>query len=1312
MLSNNPYPGLRPFERDETDIFFGRESQIDHLVDDLEQSRFLSVVGPSGSGKSSLVRAGLLDALESGFMASAGAGWQVAEMRPGNQPLLRLADALLNLSGQKRQTRDHDLLKAALEAGRDGLLEHVKSAPWLPKGDNLLILVDQFEELFRFDVGQSNEEAEAFVRLLLGAVKQKDQPIYVVITMRSDFIGDCAQFMGLPEAVNDNQFLTPRLTREQSQMAIEEPARVFGGSLEPALVNRLLNAMGNDPDQLPLMQHALMRLWTFAKDKAPDRIYLTLKDYESIGELKDALSQHANEAYEELSPAQQKIAQVLFRTLTQRGENKRDTRRPTSFGELVKRVTGDSFQKAEQEQVLEVLDVFRTMERSFLVPVKGVPLKANTVVDISHESLIRQWDQLKSWVTDEVQSAETYTRLERDAKDWKEKGTALRVPPRLDFDLQWKVEENPTAFWASRYGGDFEVAMEFLATSKTEHDAAVEANKKKQEQELAQARTFAAEQAKLAEAEKERAEAEKEKAVEQEKRAEAEKERAAEQEKRAEAEQQGAQRFKRLTAVLALLVVLAVVAGVVAWNQTQVAERERQAAQEAEAQAIVAQSEAEASLIEAEKAKAETEKALTQAQEAEERATQEANRAEESEERRTTELFDSQLTHASLLARGDDYAAAKVVLSKTTELDSQISLSRRHARDFLTRYSDIMGGHAQQIYQGAGAALISVSVSPDGQWLVAVGENGTVVIFDVESGDIRQRLQGHEEDVHDVVFHPEGKWVYTRGDDGQIIRWSLPSKEMDSVQLASWEISAQVWALALSPDGKILASGGNDGKITLWEAESDKKIRELLGHRSAIAARGLAFDPSGKKIASASYDDTAKIWDVETGKMLVTLRGHAGNVQNAVFSSNAEQIATSSDDRRVVLWDVNSGQPQKILSGHQNFGTGLAYLAPKKDTLSEEELPLLISASMDRTLRVWDTDSGITQRLLQGHEAGVLGIHVHTSQEGKTQLFSASNDGTIRRWDLSMLPDQYLLDIPKEASAISIAPNGQQVVVSFADGTLRLYSIPEGKLLAEKMEAHENDIVDLRFNKGGKTLATASFDDTAKIWSVGTNGELNLKQTFEGHHDGIRGVALSEDGRTLATGSDDGQVGLFSIGSDEKRFFHPFDGNDVNAVVFSKGKSHLLASGRFESSLWDWSHDPPELQRTFPKSLHASMGANLSPDGRLMARYGRGASKVEVYSTQDGTLQHRLVGHEQTVYAAHFSPDGRQLASVSIDATVRLWDLETSSELFTLRLPTNVHPPSPLWDFDFRCTPTGCWIAVPLTRGKLALHNLGMYAKE
>lgn len=266
-FSTFPYPGLRPFNRDEADIFFGREKQVNQLLDKLGTSRFLAVVGPSGCGKSSLIRAGLIPYLEAGFMAGAGSQWRIAEMRPGDRPLLALAKALL-----KPETMGAEwgggadavpFLAADLRRGPLALAESMRGKP-LPPGTNLLILVDQFEEIFRMEGRLDPDEGNKFVDLLLETLREagkrgegKDLPAHLIITMRSDFLGDCALFRGLPEAITDKLYLTPRLTREQTEAAIVGPARVCGGEVDPALANRLLNEIGSDPDQLPVLQHAL-----------------------------------------------------------------------------------------------------------------------------------------------------------------------------------------------------------------------------------------------------------------------------------------------------------------------------------------------------------------------------------------------------------------------------------------------------------------------------------------------------------------------------------------------------------------------------------------------------------------------------------------------------------------------------------------------------------------------------------------------------------------------------------------------------------------------------------------------------------------------------------------------------------------------------------------------------------------------------------------------------------------------------------------------------------------------------------------------
>jgi WD40 repeat protein len=421
-----------------------------------------------------------------------------------------------------------------------------------------------------------------------------------------------------------------------------------------------------------------------------------------------------------------------------------------------------------------------------------------------------------------------------------------------------------------------------------------------------------------------------------------------------------------------------------------------------------------------------------------------------------------------------------------------------------------------------------------------------------------------------------------------------------------------------------------------------------------------------------------------------------------------------------VLWDVESGRPVRVFVGHANALFGMGYLAGKaqSDAASGASQPLLVTGSFDRTLRVWYLDTGVTLRVLEGHLAGVPGVAVHTHKQpgATTQVFSASNDGTVRRWEIAPLPRRHLVDLPGEAWSAAIGPDGSRVAVGFRDGSLRVYALPEGRLLGEVEHAHDDLIVRLVFDAEGAVLASASRDGSAKLWSIGGDGRLKAQQTFTGHNTLIHAVAFSSDGKTLATASYDGRVGLFKVGSKEEgRFFDahaPGSNGGAESVAFDTNETRLFSAGYYDKTapVWDLTTDPPKPIREFKQAQAELLWAALSPDDRLVATVGRD-QVVDIYKTDDGQLIHRLVGHEQAVYRANFSPDGRQLATVSSDATVRLWDLDTGAQLFALRLSADRSPPVPARDFDFRCTPNGCWVAVPLTRGKLALYDLGPYAE-
>jgi tetratricopeptide (TPR) repeat protein/energy-coupling factor transporter ATP-binding protein EcfA2 len=470
----NPFPGLRPFEPDEDHLFFGRERQTDDLLRKLRTNRFVLVTGSSGSGKSSLVRSGLVPSLDSGLMSQAGSSWRTAILRPGEDPIGNLAAALeppsvLGVASREGSPPGRLLFDITLRRGSLGIIEAVRQAR-IPAQDNVLILVDQFEELFRFRKSKENpdshNDAAAFVKLLLEAATQDKLPIFVVLTMRADFIGECMAFQGLPEAINNGQYLVPRMTRDQLRSAITGPVAVAGGSIAPRLVSRLLNDCGDDPDQLPVLQHALMRTWDYwARHRQPGGP-LDISDYEAIGTLQNALSIHAEEAFSEAAPAGQLIAERIFKSLVDTSVQGKWVRRPTAIRQLAQ------ICDATEAEVIAIADLFRKPGRSFLTPSAEAPLVSASILDLSHESLMRCWTRLLKWTEEEKASSEQYVQLAHDAGCYDEGKVGLWTAPELDFAERWYNTNRPNAAWAERLNPDWPRAIAFLNASALERDRA------------------------------------------------------------------------------------------------------------------------------------------------------------------------------------------------------------------------------------------------------------------------------------------------------------------------------------------------------------------------------------------------------------------------------------------------------------------------------------------------------------------------------------------------------------------------------------------------------------------------------------------------------------------------------------------------------------------------------------------------------------------------------------------------------------------------------------------------------------------------
>lgn len=495
VSSERPFPGLRPFAYPDHEFFFGREEQTFALYRLVDCNRFVAVIGSSGSGKSSLVRAGLLPLLDAETAGAGGRTWLWREMHPGDDPLRRLTYMIASLAEDDDTdpiiaSARHDRIAAHLRRSSFGVAEALGEIDGL-NGSSIMLVIDQFEELFRYATGRvegageqirARDEAVQFVQLLLEATRTRTHKVLILLTMRSDFIGDCARFYGLPEAVSTTQFLVPALTRDQLEEVIRKPIEKAGAIITSDLVERLLNDCSSELDQLPVLQHCLLRLWeeagrapqpaagalpatgTTAGNAPPTRI-LTVSHYQNIGGFAQALSRHANDLLRELPGAGLQLAvEQTFRALSELDKEGRAIRRALHFSRLLAE-TG-----VGEADLRQVLDRFRAEDCSFLVPPshEQPEVAPTTRIDVGHEAFLRRWEKTSGrgadigWLRAEQQDGERYRALLAMAES--EEDT---LPPNLvDERWAWWKARRRTPAWAERYGGGFDRVQRLLDASR------------------------------------------------------------------------------------------------------------------------------------------------------------------------------------------------------------------------------------------------------------------------------------------------------------------------------------------------------------------------------------------------------------------------------------------------------------------------------------------------------------------------------------------------------------------------------------------------------------------------------------------------------------------------------------------------------------------------------------------------------------------------------------------------------------------------------------------------------------------------------
>jgi WD40 repeat protein/energy-coupling factor transporter ATP-binding protein EcfA2 len=1104
----SPYPGLRPFEAHEAHLFFGRDEQIDELLRRLSRHRFLAIVGTSGCGKSSLVRAGLLPNLRGGGMAAAGSSWHIATLRPGADPIGSLAAALNALDVFGGGADDEGDLpataftEAALRRGPLGLVDVVRQLR-LAAGENLLVLVDQFEEIFRFAPvagAKGRDDAAAFVKLLLEAAGQQEHRIFIVLTMRSDFLGDCARLRGLPEAINEGQYLVPRLTRGQLREAIEGPAAVAGGAVSPTLVQALL-AEAADHDLLPLLQHALMRTWTLGQG-AP---VLDLPAYEATGGIAHALSRHADEAYEELAPREQRMAKRLFQRLTQGRASGRGTRRPSRLSEIRDVVD------APLEDVVRIIGVFRRPDRAFLMPPEGVPLGPDSTIDISHESLMRQWVRLREWTREEYESSTEYRRLSEAAALHADGKAGLWREPELDIALAWKAEQRPTAAWATRYQAGFEQAMAFLDESA--------ARRRLRRRSVAIALAAVAFLIVGAVA--------------------------------FLAGERGAQNSLRVQ--LASSVADPATRALLLAELGDVAEPDHLPLYEAAAAAAIP-----LAVFGGRAGEMPIGSVFT-----------------DGGRRVATLSRNGAIGWRGADGRGppDDGAmrASENGGGRTGSLELR-GMSATHDGERIAAFTErtiylaaTADGVAMAIPVEGGSPLTAMALAADGSRIAGALLNGSIRIWDLAGSTSVLRdltVSGAEpggvDPVEHLHFDAAGTVLAIGTSTGVVRVLHVDDSTRDAAPEAgggcdSASTAATLTSLALSPDGNWLACGYSDNVVRVSNSRTPGPPLLLPGHQAPVLA--LAFNPvsnsAGLTLATASEDGTARLWTLQGGGRPgsaapalairgapVVLSGHAGRISDIAFAADGGRVATTADDG-VRVWRTRPLEPL-VLGEHAGEGRG-----NEIETVAfSPDGRFVVSASRDGTARVWKIDGSGLAVTLDRHTDWVRGALF--SPADPSTVVTISEDRTLLVWSLSAVAtERQRLALKNRPLSLAFSPDGTRVAVG-STASVEVLRLADLKVETALPDGPDRWVFDVAFSDDGSRVAAAR-DRTAAVWRPSAGGE----PTTVGGEDAARvlAVAFSPDGSRLATGSAGNTARIWTLPEAAPEPWEVRHGAEVNDVA-------------------------------------------------------------------------------------------------------------------------------------------------------------------
>jgi WD40 repeat protein len=923
---NNPFPGLRPFTTGECDLFFGREWESREILELLLKNRSVTVTGPSGSGKSSLINCGLLPGIKD-LSAAGSEKWRIVTFRPGIDPIGNMADAFISASGEQGDV-DRKSVIEQLRGNCRAVAEVCKELITL-SDEKLLIVVDQFEDILRYRALATGENFSAdmscFISLLVNAVNRDTADIFLVIGIRSAYLSGWTGYPELAKLINKGIFLVHPVRKESLPDVIEKPVQLSGAAIDPELTRTLINDIAEFNGNLLVLQQTLMMTWASWKEvDEPDRP-LGLSDYNFAGTAIYAISKTAGKIYGELNPLEKKNCELLFRLITGRGNDNRPVTNPLNINTIKERLD------CSGELLNDLTGKFSQQPFPVILLPAGQKGDNDYIVDLRDANLIYLWSMLGKWVEDEDASAKMYLRLSEESALYQQGKAGLMKQPGLQLALEWRNRFNPSLNWALRYDPAWERAMVYLRTSEKvylqEEEAKVILRKKKFRKAgiisailggilaiVTLAMFYAYFSRKqladdLKESERERAEAISRTDFAEEFASVALK-------KSVEADSNSTTALLKAEEAQRLF---------------EITERKRiaaeQAVAEAERQKMLAQMKSDSAAGASLKAALTAEAALedkTRAQQLRmislaKSMTIRSLQMNEQKDLQSLLAYQAYLFNKKNFGQENDadifsglYNVAKLkgnVNYKTFQGHSGEIKSVAFVpgkKEFFTSGADgkvlkwnldNTKSSLQVVYSGTEITEV-LSVSPDADWLACGGQNAAIRMIPINGKGIEFELKGHSGKIESLIFSIDSKYLYSSSADGNVRKWDLSSRNSIIVSPAAILITR----IDLSADGRRLAGTGSKGNAVVWDPE--RNIDVFTIESSARHIKTVRFKPGGNILAVGYTDGYMEIWDIDKKEKLSGIQAHTSEINDIRFNSKLSQMATAGSDGKLNLWDT------------------------------------------------------------------------------------------------------------------------------------------------------------------------------------------------------------------------------------------------------------------------------------------------------------------------------------------------------------------------------------------------------------------------